>query len=180
MTKIAVYVGSLRQDSINKKLAHALEELAPDGVTFEHVDINLPLFSEDLEAEYPAEAQKVKDIVASADGVLFVTPEYNRGLPGVLKNAIDWTSRPYGTSPLPGKPTGIVGASSGPIGTAAAQQQLRAILLYLDTHPLGQPEVYLNGSVAFDENGDIVEGSRDFLKKYIDTFIAHVQKISQN
>ena len=176
MTKIAVFVGSLRRDSLNKALAKNLEALAPEDTEFTHVDINLPLYNQDNEAAYPAEAQVMKDILKASDGILFVTPEYNRGIPGVLKNAIDWASRPYGDGGFDNKPTGIVGASSGPIGTAAAQQQLRSVLLYLNTHPLGQPEVYLNGSTAFDENGQVVEASREFLQHYIATFVAHVEK----
>lgn len=173
MTKIAVFVGSLRADSFNKKLAKNLEQLAPEGVEFDYVDLNLPLFNQDLEANYPHEAQKVKDQVENADGVLFVTPEYNRSIPGVLKNAIDWASRPFGTNSFRGKPTGIVGASSGQIGTAVAQSDLRHICGFLNVKLMGQPELYLgNAGSSFDENGVIVEGSRDYLATYINAFSA--------
>ncbi len=111
MTKIAVLVGSLRDGSMNKMLAKNLEALAPEGTEFEYADLNLPLFNEDIEPNFPQEAQAAKDVVERADGVLFVTPEYNRGVPGVLKNAIDWLSRPWGQNSFAGKPAGIVGAT---------------------------------------------------------------------
>ena len=177
MTQIAVFVGSLRADSLNKKLAKNLEDLAPDGTTFAYVDIaSLPLFNEELEVDFPAAARAVKDAVESADGVLFVSPEYNRGVSGVLKNAIDWASRPWGTNSFDGKPAGIIGASGGPLGTGPAQAQLRSIMVYLNTKLLGQPEIYLAGAnAAFDEQGVIVETSRESLKQYIDTFVAHTE-----
>jgi len=179
MTQIAVFVGSLRADSLNKKLAKNLEELAPEGVTFTYVDISsLPLFNQDLEASaFPAQARAMKDVVEASDGVLFVTPEYNRSIPGVLKNAIDWASRPWGTNSFDGKPAGIVGASMSPLGTALAQAHLKDILIYLNTKLLGQPEVYFAAAHdLFDENGVVIESSNDFLKKYIDAYIAHVNK----
>jgi len=176
MTRIAVFVGSLRADSFNKKLAKNLEALAPEGVTFDYVDLNLPLFNQDLEADYPADAKAAKDIVDAADGVLFVTPEFNRSIPGALKNAIDWVSRPWGTNSFNGKPTGIVGASSGPVGTAVAQSDLRHISGFLNVKLMGQPELYLSNSASrFDDNGQIVDESRDFLKTYIDAFAAWVE-----
>jgi chromate reductase len=178
MTQIAVFVGSLRADSLNKKLAENLESLAPDDVTFTHIDIStLPLFNQDLEAsDFPVEAQAIKDIVSQSDGVLFVTPEYNRSIPGVLKNAIDWVSRPWGTNSFDGKPAGVVGASGSTLGTALAQAHLRNVLLYLNTKLLGQPEVYLaSAHEMFDEEGVVIDSSNEFLKKYIDTFIEHVR-----
>lgn len=176
MTNVAVFVGSLQTGSWNKKLAKNLEALAPEGVVFHYVDLNLPLFNQDLEAAYPAEAQAAKDIVDAADGVLFVTPEYNRSIPGVLKNAIDWVSRPWGTNSFNGKPTGIVGASSSQVGTAVAQSDLRHIAGFLNVKLMGQPELYLaNAASRFDENDQIVEESRDFLKGYIDAFTKWVE-----
>lgn len=178
MTQIAVFVGSLREDSLNKKLAKSLETLAPAGTTFTYVDISvLPLFNQDVEAaNYPHEAQTIKDIVKSSDGVLFVTPEYNRSMPGVLKNAIDWVSRPWGTNSFDGKPAGVVGASGSTLGTALAQAHLRNVLVYLNTKLLGQPEVYLaSAHEMFDEEGVLVESSNEYLKKYIETFVAHVE-----
>lgn len=175
MTKIAVFVGSLRADSINKMLAKNLEALAPDGVEFDYIDLNLPLFNQDLETEYPVAAQRVKDQVEAADGVLFVTPEYNRSIPGVLKNAIDWASRPWGNNSFTGKPTGIVGASGGAVGTAVAQSDLRHICGFLGVKLMGQPELYFASATdKLDEQGIVVESSREFLRSYIDTFSAWI------
>lgn len=179
MTRIAVVVGSLREDSINKKLAKNIEELAPEGVEFTHVDINLPLFNQDFsEDKYPAVAQAAKKIIEDADGVLFVTPEYNRSLPGPVKNAIDWLSRPWGKNSFDGKPTGVIGASIGPVGTAVAQADLRHILGFLNAPQLGQPEIYLaNASDLFDEGGSLTdERWRKNLKIYMETFTAWVEK----
>lgn len=177
MTKIAVFVGSLQVSSFNKKLAKNLEALAPEGVEFDYVDIaSLPLFNQDLEADFPAAAQAAKDAVAGADGVLFVTPEYNRSIPGVLKNAIDWASRPWGANSFNGKPTGIVGASPSPVGTAVAQSDLRHIGGFLNVKLMGQPELYLaNAHEHFDEQGMVVEGSKNLLKTYIETFSTWVE-----
>jgi chromate reductase len=179
MTRIAVIVGSLREDSINKKLAKNIESLAPEGVEFTHVDINLPLFNQDFsEDNYPVEARAAKDMVEAADGVLFVTPEYNRSLPGPLKNAIDWLSRPWGTNSFDGKPSGVIGASIGPVGTAVAQADLRHILGFLNAPQLGQPEIYVaNASDLFDETGTLIdERWHKNLKAYIETFAAWVEK----
>lgn len=178
MTRIAVFVGSLQQNSLNKKLAQNLEQLAPRGLEFEYVDIGrLPLFNQDLEINYPSEAQVIKDSVAAADGVLFVTPEYNRSIPGVLKNAIDWVSRPWGHNTFDSKPLGIVGATIGPVGTAVAQSDLRHIAGYLNMKLMGQPELYLPTATAkFDEDGSITSESRDLLQSYIDAFAQWVEQ----
>src|SRR5664279_1060122 len=159
MTKIAVFVGSIREKSFNKTLAANLEKLAGDGVEFDYINVGgLPLFNEDLEPDFPAVAQTAKDQVESADGVLIVTPEYNRSAPGVLKNAIDWTSRPWGHNSFTGKPTGIVGASVGPIGTAVAQADLRHIMAYLGTKLMAQPELYVGTAHEyFDEKGVVTD-----------------------
>lgn len=175
--KIAVFVGSLRADSLNKKLARTLEQLAPEGVEFDYVDINLPLFNQELEANYPASAQVIKDTVRAADGVLFVTPEYNRSVPGVLKNAIDWASRPYGDSAFTGKPVALAGMSSSPVGTALAQSDLRNITAFLNMKLMGQPEVYIANAMelAFDESGILQdERWRKNLQAFMETFVAHV------
>jgi chromate reductase len=179
MAKIAVFVGSLRKESINKYLAKNIEKLAPQGTEFTYVNINLPLFNQDVEASnYPAEAQTGKDIVEASDGVLFVTPEYNRSIPGPLKNAIDWISRPWGTNSFAEKPVGIVGASIGPVGTAIAQSDMRHILAFLETKQLSHPEIYVaNATDLFDENGDLTdERWRKNIQAYIDTFVAWVEK----
>jgi chromate reductase len=176
--KIAVFVGSLQKESQNKKLAKTLESLLPQGVEFAYVDINLPLYNQDLEADYPAAAQAVKDTVTSADGVLFVTPEYNRSVPGVLKNAIDWVSRPYGDSAFNGKPVGIMGASIGPVGTAIAQSDLRHIVAFLNMKLMGQPEVYVANAMglSFDADGTLAdERWRKNLQEFANAFIAHIE-----
>ena len=178
MANIAVFVGSLKKASLNKKLAKNLETLAPQGTTFRYIDIgSLPLFNEELETEYPAAARSMKDIIDACDGVLFVTPEYNRSIPGVLKNAIDWASRPWGQNSFDSKPAGIVGVSVGQLGTAVAQAHLRSVLVYLNTRLMGQPELYLShGKAAFDDEGVIVEGSKDFLQGYIEAFVRHINQ----
>lgn len=178
MTNIAVFVGSLRKDSINKKLADAIEKFAPNDVTFTHVDIgSFPLFNEELEADFPKQVQAAKDIVKAADGVLFVTPEYNRGVPGVLKNAIDWISRPSALNSFPGKPGAVAGSSIGSWGTTFAQTQLKSIMLYLDMKVLGQPEMYVPHNLEiFDETGTLHDDHKERLQHFVDTFIAHVEK----
>jgi len=165
-TRIAVIVGSLRKDSFNQKLALALAKLAPEDFTFEHVRIDdLPLYNQDDDGNQAASVKRLKTEIAAADGLLFVTPEYNRSVPGVLKNAIDHASRPYGQSAWAGKPAGVVGISVGAIGTALAQQHLRNVLAYLDVPTLGAPEVFLQTKDdLFDDKGHIGnEGSKKFL-----------------
>jgi len=175
MTKIAVLVGSLRNGSINKMLAKNLESLAPSGTEFIYLDINLPLFNQELEANLPNEVKNLKNTIESADGVLIVTPEYNRGFPGVLKNAIDWASRPWGYNSFKGKPVCITGLSEGPTGTAQAQAQLRNIMIYLDTKLMGQPELYANFSHIFDENNNIIDSTKDHLISYINAVVTHIE-----
>ena len=176
--QIAVVVGSIRADSLNRKLALALAHLAPPEFSFEHVRIDtLPLYNQDLDGKQPAEVQTFKSRIAAAQGLLFVTPEYNRSIPGVLKNALDQGSRPYGQSVWGGKPAGVVGVSVGTIGTALAQQHLRNILAYLDVPTLGQPEVFLQAKDdLFDDKGHIGnEGSRKFLQGWVDRYVAWVK-----
>lgn len=178
MTKVAVFVGSIKKDSLNRKLAQAVEKLAPKDITFEYVDISkLPLYNEDLEADFPTTARKLKESIEAADGVLFVTPEYNRGIPGVLKNAIDWASRPWQQSSFEKKPAAIIGASPTPNGTNQAQQQLRNVVLYLNMKLLGQPEVYFNyAAKKFNERGELVEEARDELQQFATVFSEWVEK----
>ena len=175
---IAVLVGSLRKESINRKLARALEKLAAGKARFDFVQIgDLPLYDQDFDSDYPAEGKRLKDQITQADAVLFVSPEYNRSVPGVLKNAIDIGSRPYGHSAFAGKPAAVIGASIGVIGTAVAQQHLRNILAYLDMQVLGQPEAFLHFKEGLiDDNGTITnEGTQKFLQDFVDRFIALVQ-----
>jgi len=178
-TKIAVFIGSLRKDSFNRKLAKAVEKLAPDDFEFSHVRIDdLPLYNQDFDEDYPAEAKRLKQDVESADAVLFVTPEYNRAIPGVLKNAIDIGSRPWGTNSFAGKPAGVLGISIGAIGTALAQQHLRNTLAYLDMPTLGQPEVFMQMKDGLlDDEGNVGnDETRKFLQGFVDRYVAWVRK----
>ena len=175
---IAVVVGSLRKESINKKLALALEKLFPADFSLTHVRIDdLPLYNQDDDGQQCAQVIRLKSEIAAAQGVLFVTPEYNRSVPGVLKNAIDHASRPYGQSAWNGKPAGVIGASGGPIGTALAQQHLRNILAYLNMPTLGQPEAFIQTKEGlYDEAGNIGEASRKFLQGWVDAYVAWVKQ----
>ena len=175
--KIAVAVGSLRKDSINRKLAQALETLLPEGVSFQYLSLgDLPLYNQDDDANPAPAVVTLKADIALAQGVLFVTPEYNRSFPGVLKNAIDHASRPYGQSVWGGKPAGVIGVSVGAIGTALAQQHLRNVLAYLDVPTLGQPEAFIqNKEGLFDDKGHVSEASRQFLQSWMDKYVAWVK-----
>lgn len=181
-TRIAVIVGSLRRDSFNKALARGLMALAPKHVEFQTVEIDdLPLYNQD-DDDNPAETVKrLKSEIEAADGVFFVTPEYNRSIPGVLKNAIDHASRPYGGSSWRGKPAGIVGISVGAMGTALAQQHLRNILASLDMPTMALPEAFFQVTPEFfDEEGGIGPKSRDFVQTWLDGFIRWVEKHSDD
>jgi chromate reductase len=176
--RIAVVVGSLRKDSFNKKLAQAIARLAPPEFTFEHLRIDdIPLYNQDLDGNQPAEMKRLKSEIAAAQGILFVTPEYNRSMPGVLKNVIDQASRPYGQSAWAGKPAGVIGVSVGAIGTAMAQQHLRNTLAYLDMPTLGQPEAFVqNKEGLFTESGDIgIESTHKFLQGWVDKYVRWVK-----
>ena len=175
---IAVFVGSIRKDSINKKLARALEKLFPADFSFTYVRIDdLPLYNQDDDANPSAQATRIKAEIKAAQGVLFVTPEYNRSIPGVLKNAIDHASRPYGQSAWVGKPAGVLGASVGAAGTAMAQQHLRNVLAYLDVPTLGQPEAFIHAKEGlFDAAGNIGADSKKFLQGWMDHYVAWVKK----
>jgi len=179
--RIAVIVGSLRRESINRKLADALAGLAPDGFSFTRVRIDdLPLYNQDDDANQAASVQRMKGDVATAQGVLFVTPEYNRSIPGVLKNAIDHGSRPHGASCWAGKPAAVIGASPGAAGTAMAQQHLRNILATLDMPTLGQPEAFVQVRDGFfDADGGIAnEGTRAFLAKWMARYADWVRRFA--
>jgi chromate reductase, NAD(P)H dehydrogenase (quinone) len=176
--QIAVIVGSLRRDSFNRKLANAIEKLAPLDFTFKHIQIaDLPLYNQDDDANPADSVMRLKSEIESATGLLFVTAEYNRSIPGVLKNAIDHASRPYGKSVWAGKPAGILGASVGTTGTSMAQQHLRNILAYLDVPTLGQPEAFIHVSDGlFTSTGDIGDGSKKFLQNWMDQYVAWIRK----
>ncbi|MBL8251710.1 MAG: NAD(P)H-dependent oxidoreductase [Candidatus Competibacter sp.] len=176
--QIAIVVGSLRRDSFNTKLANALVKLGPSDFSFKFSKISdLPLYNQDDDASPAESVTRLKAEISTAQGVLFVTPEYNRSIPGVLKNAIDHASRPYGQSAWKGKPAGVIGVSVGAIGTALAQQHLRNILAYLDMPTLGQPEAFIQMKEGLvDEAGNIGEGSRKFLQGWMDHYVAWVKK----
>ena len=175
---IAVIVGSLRKESINRQLATALARLAPQDVKFTQLRIDdLPLYNQDDDGQQAPSVQRLKGDIQSAHGVLFVTAEYNRSIPGVLKNAIDHASRPYGQSAWAGKPAGVIGASVGAIGTALSQQHLRNVLAYLDMPTLGQPEAFIHAKEGlFDADGNVGEGSRKFLQGWVDRYVAWVRQ----
>lgn len=175
---IAVVVGSLRRDSFNRKLATGVAKLAPPEFSFKQLEIgDLPLYNQDDDANQAGPVKRLKAEVAAAQGLLFVTAEYNRSVPGVLKNAIDHASRPYGQSAWAGKPAGVLGASVGAVGTAVAQQHLRTILAYLDVPTLGQPEAFIHAKDGlFDEAGDIGPGSKKFLQAWMDRYVAWVKQ----
>jgi chromate reductase, NAD(P)H dehydrogenase (quinone) len=180
--QIAVIIGSLRKDSLNRKLANAFVKLAPAEFSFTQLVIgDLPLYNQDDEANPAEPVRRMKVEIAAAQGLLFVTPEYNRSIPGVLKNAIDHGSRPRGQNVWSGKPAGILGVSTGAIGTALAQQHLRNILAYLDVPTLGQPEAFIQAKEGlFDPTGNIGAGSREFLQNWMDRYAAWVKKHSSS
>jgi len=175
---IAVFVGSLRRDSFNRKLAHAIALLAPTDFTFEQSQIDdLPLYNQDDDDLPAASVVRLKAEISKAHGLLFITPEYNRSMPGVLKNAIDHASRPYGQSAWSGKPAGLLGVSVGATGTAMAQQHLRNVLAYLDVPTLGQPEAFMQAKDdLFDASGRIGEGSRSFMQGWMDQYVDWIKQ----
>jgi chromate reductase len=176
--EIVVVVGSLRRDSFNRKLADAVVKFAPSEFSFNQLQIgDLPLYNQDDDG-HPAEpVKRLKNQISAAQGLLFVTPEYNRSIPGVLKNAIDHASRPYGQNVWAGKPAGVLGVSIGATGTAMAQQHLRNVLAYLDVPTLGQPEAFIQVREGlFDEAGNIGDASREFLQNWMNRYVAWVKK----
>jgi len=176
---VVFIVGSLRKESFTRKIANALAKLAPDTLKPHLVTLDdISFFNQDLEAAPPADWLAFREKLQKSDGILFITPEYNRSIPGVLKNAIDVGSRPYGKSSFNGKPTGIVSNSPGPLGGVSAAKHLQNILPGISGPIMQQPEIYLNGvGDAFDDKGELIKDSlRGVLKQYIDAFAAHVEK----
>jgi chromate reductase len=176
--KIAVFVGSLRRESFNRKMAKALIALAPESLKLEIIEIGgLPLYDQDLDDNPPAAWTEFRERVLKFDGVLFVTPEYNRSVPGVLKNAIDVGSRPYGKSVWDGKPGAVISVSPGAIGGFGANHHLRQSLVFLNVPSMQQPEAYIgNAANLFDESGNLAnESVREFAAKYIHAFAAWVE-----
>ena len=175
---IAVIVGSLRTDSFNRKLANAIVKLAPVEFSFQQVKISdLPLYNQDNDANPAESVKRLKNEIKSVQGLLFVTPEYNRSIPGVLKNAIDHASHPYGQSAWAGKPAGVLGVSPGAMGTAMAQQHLRNILAHLDMPTMGQPEGFIHAKEGlFDQEGNIGIDNRKFMQNWMNHYVAWVKK----
>ena len=179
--QIGYIVGSLRKDSINRKLATALVRLGPPDFTFKELRIgDLPLYNQDDDKAQAAEVQRLKSELRTVDAVIIVTPEYNRSIPGVLKNALDHASRPYGQSAWAGKPVGIIGASIGAIGTAVAQSHLRTVVAFLDMPLMQSPEAYIHVKDGFfDEAGNIANAdSKKFLHGWMDKYAMWVKKIT--
>jgi chromate reductase len=177
--RVAVLVGSLRKESLNRKMARALAAMAPAQLALELVEIGqLPLYNQDDEANPPAPSAAFKKKIADADAVLFVTPEYNRSVPGVLKNAIDIASRPYGQSAWNGKPAGVITVSPGAIGGFGANHHLRQSLVFLNMPVLQQPEAYVGGAGdLFDESGAIRKPeTKQFLEKFLAAFATWVER----
>src|SRR3954470_22940846 len=176
---IAVIAGSLRKESFTLKVAKALAKLAPASLQMDVITLHdLSFFNQDLEANPPADWLAFREKLQQSNGVLFVTPEYNRSIPGVLKNAIDVGSRPYGKSSFMGKPIGIISNSPGPLGGVSAAKHLQNILPGISGPIMGQPEIYLNGvGDAFDDKGQLVKESlQKVLQQYLGTFAAFVDK----
>lgn len=178
--QVGYFVGSLASTSINRRLAKALIKLAPEGLVFEEIPIkDLPLYSSDYDSDFPPSAKALKDAVSRSHAILFVTPEYNRSIPGGLKNAIDWASRPWGTNSFARKPSAVIGTSPGAIGTAVAQQSLRSVLSFLNAPQMNSPEAYITFTPdLIDADGNVANAStetflRNFMQEFHD-FIARV------
>lgn len=168
--QVGYIVGSLAKASINRKLARALERLAPEQLKLTEIPIrDLPLYNRDHDANYPEIALRLKKSIEDSDGILFVTPEYNRSIPGGLKNAIDWASRPHGKNSFTRKPSTVIGTSPGKIGTAIAQQQLRSVLGYCNSPQMNSPEAYIQFTKdLIDDEGVVSDDStKEFLRKFM-------------
>jgi chromate reductase len=171
--EIGYLIGSLATGSINRKLARALIKLAPANLSFREISFkDLPLYSYDHDADYPPPARALKEAIKAVDAVLFVTPEYNRSIPGGLKNAIDWASRPYGKNSFTNKPSAVIGTSPGAIGTAVAQQSLRSVLGFCNSPQMNAPEAYIHFTPGLiTDDGDVtVESTKEFLRSFMQSF----------
>jgi len=178
--KVGYFVGSLSSTSINRVLSKALIRLAPEDLKFSEIPIgNLPLYSPDFDTNYPPEATALKKAIAAADAVLFVTPEYNRSIPGALKNAIDWASRPWGQNSFHRKPSGVVGTSPGKIGTAVGQQHLRSILAFCNSPLMNSIEAYIQfvPGLITDDGQVTNESTADFLRNYLQEFAGFIERV---
>jgi chromate reductase len=178
--QVGYFVGSLAKGSINRLLAKALIRLSPKALAFHEIEFkDLPLYSYDYDADYPAVARDFKAAIAKADALLFVTPEYNRSIPGGLKNAIDWASRPWGQNSFARKPAAVIGTSPGAIGTAIAQQQLRSVLSFCNAPQMNAPEAYVQFKPGLvDVHGEVSdESTTEFLRKYMEEFHAFTVRV---
>ena len=178
--KVGYLVGSLATGSINRKLANALIRLAPDRLEFSEISFrDLPLYSYDYDDNYPEVALKFKDAIKASDAILFVTPEYNRSIPGGLKNAIDWASRPYGTNAFSRKPSAVIGTSPGSIGTALAQQSLKSVLSYCNSPQMNAPEAYIQFTPGLiTDDGEVtVPSTEEFLRNYMASFDLFISRV---
>lgn len=178
--KVGYLIGSLATGSINRKLAKALIKLAPPALTFVEIPFkDLPLYSYDYDADYPPSARALKDSLKSVDAVLFVTPEYNRSIPGGLKNAIDWASRPYGTNSFTHKPSAVIGTSPGAIATAVAQQSLRSVLGFCNSPQMNAPEAYIQFTPGLiTDDGEVtVAVTEEFLRTYMREFQDFIARV---
>ncbi len=177
---VGYLIGSIAKGSINRRLAGALVRLAPEELAMTEIPIaELPLYSYDYDADYPPVARAFKEALAGVDAVLFVTPEYNRSIPGGLKNAIDWGSRPYGQNSFTRKPSAVIGASPGKIGTAVAQQHLRSILGFCNSPQMNSKEAYIQYEKGLvDDNGDVTdEPTAEFLRRYMIEFRDFIARV---
>jgi chromate reductase, NAD(P)H dehydrogenase (quinone) len=178
--KVGYFVGSLSSTSINRVLSAALISLAPHDLEFSEIPIgNLPLYSPDFDSDYPPEARALKEALAASDAVLFVTPEYNRSIPGALKNAIDWASRPWGQNSFDHMPAAVIGASIGQIGTAVAQQSLRGVLSFCNARQMTAPEAYIQfRPEVYGASGEVHdEETAGFLRGFMEEFSTHVERV---
>jgi chromate reductase len=178
--KVGYFIGSLAKASINRKLSRALVRLAPSELEMSEIPFkDLPLYSYDYDAEFPAPAKTFKDALAGVEAVLFITPEYNRSIPGGLKNAIDWASRPYGQNSFTRKPSAVIGTSPGAIGTAIAQQHLRSLLGYCNSPQMNAPEAYIQFTPGLiTDDGQVTnEKTEEFLRNYISQFHAFIMRV---
>lgn len=178
--KVGYMVGSLATESINRKLSLALIRLAPSSLEFEEIPIGeLPLYSRDYDPDYPPQGRALKDAIGCVDAVLFVTPEYNRDIPGALKNAIDWASRPWGTNSFSRKPSAVIGASTGKIGTAVAQQNLRSILSFCNSPQMNAPEAYIQFTPGLiTDQGEVTsETTEQFLRDFVNEFEQFIVRV---
>jgi chromate reductase len=177
---VGYFVGSLAKESINRKLATALTRLAPAELALREIPIaDLPLYSYDYDADYPPSGRALKAAIAAVDAVLYVTPEYNRSIPGALKNAIDWASRPWGTNSFARKPSAVIGTSTGKIGTAVGQQHLRSILAFCNSPLMNAVEAYIQFTPGLITDGGNVTNTstEDFLRTYMQEFHAYVTRV---